>query len=612
MAKLEVEIGADKKDFDLKVKEVEKDIKELSQVKLERIKLGLDTKDINLNIKDAKKSLNDLKTSLKDTGQSFGQMGSKVQNGGNTLMQFSRIAQDAPFGIMGIGNNITATAESFSYLSASSGGAGNALKAVASSMLGTGGILLAVSLVTSALTYMSQNGITVGDVFKKLTGQFDEFANALSKAGEEAAKNASEQISSANAYVSAAKNINLSMSDRLLAVKKLQDEYPAYFGNLSKEQILNGDVRMAVEGVTAALIAKAKAAAFSSKIAELATEEFKLREQEAKQINEVNKAYTRVNSLLKDKSKLASEAGANIGSAYVSEKESLRDIQDNIRSNQTEQAKYTAEINKATAASLKLLTVTEKQAKAKKEKPSNVTPQVSSLQNNLQPSGLADTSNSKILNGGKDEFGNKTMSTGGAEFALAKVRATTQAVSEEYATLLQLARDFDAEANNLLTTSIASTFTSLGSAIGEALANGGNVFKAIGNTLLNSLGNFLSDMGALLIKYGTLAVVKGKLDLAILAGGPVSIGAGIAAIAVGVALSAAGSAISSKVQSGSSSGNSNISTGRDYSSPNTSGFGSSGSNSGTVVFEISGQSLIGVLSNTLDRNSRLGGALSIG
>jgi len=146
--KLEVQIGADITDFEKKIKEVEFDIKELSKVKLDRIKLGLDTREINAQIKDAKSNLTNLKTAVKDTGNAFQQAAPKIANGGNTLMQFSRIAQDAPFGIMGIGNNITATAESFSYLKQQTGSTGGALKALAGSIMGSGGILLGVSLLS--------------------------------------------------------------------------------------------------------------------------------------------------------------------------------------------------------------------------------------------------------------------------------------------------------------------------------------------------------------------------------------------------------------------------------------------------------------------------------
>lgn len=165
---------------------------------------------------------------------------------------------------------------------------------------------------------------------------------------------------------------------------------------------------------------------------------------------------------------------------------------------------------------------------------------------------------------------------------------------------------FNDSMNELIGGSITDTFGRLGDAIGEALAAGGNVFESIGQSLIASLGKFLSDMGGLLIKYGTLAVAKGKLDLAILAGGPIAIGAGIAAIAIGVALKAAGAAIGSAATGGSSSSSSSSDN---YGSRTSTISTSSGG--GTYVFEIAGTKLVGVLKNTLDRNRALGGSLSI-
>ena len=179
-------------------------------------------------------------------------------------------------------------------------------------------------------------------------------------------------------------------------------------------------------------------------------------------------------------------------------------------------------------------------------------------------------------------------------------------------------QEFNLAANELITNSITNTFGQLGSAIGEALATGGNVLKSIGVTILQGMGKFLSDMGGMLIKYGTLAILKGKLDIAILTGGPVAIGAGIAAVAVGIALKAAGAAIGSAATSGggSSRSSSRASEGGSSSSSSngrsraSSGF-SSGGDLQNVVFELQGTKLIGVISNTLRQNRSLGGGLGL-
>jgi TP901 family phage tail tape measure protein len=170
----------------------------------------------------------------------------------------------------------------------------------------------------------------------------------------------------------------------------------------------------------------------------------------------------------------------------------------------------------------------------------------------------------------------------------------------------EMLQQFEQDVNNLVMGSVVGTFSSLGDAIGDALANGGNVFQAIGQSLLASMGKFISEMGGLLVQYGTMAVLKGKLDLAIATGGPVAIGAGIAAIAAGIALKAVGSAIASRAQSGfggggGAVGSSSVNTPQSNISSNT--FVSNENNE--VVFRISGNDLVGVLNRNNNQNARL-------
>ena len=605
MAGLEISIGADSSDLQKKIKEAELALKELSQVKLERIKLGLDTKEINGNIASVKKSLNELKTVSKDTGSAIAGMAPRVASGSNALMQFSRIAQDAPYGIIGIGNNITATVEAFGYLKNSTGSTGGALKALAGSIMGSGGILLAVSLVTTAFTYMAQNGLSVGDVIDKMTGNFDTARKAMQDMNAEVAKNSQSQISSMNAYVSAAKNVNLSMNDRLIAVKKLQSEYPGYFGNLSKEQILNGNVAGAVRGVTQAIIAKAKATASVDKIVKLAEEEENIQSNIKNELAKVARGYQLnkkeafefAKAVLegRDAFKLLEPYKRRAGffdvANAVALNNTLSKLDNQLISNRTKQDKLTDSINESTAAYIKL--------EDKAVKATGTTKKAQEKYKNPNPNFNAGNG---FIGGGivNPNLGLITPDLGVDEAAIAANEKLRLALELQKKTI----EDFNKELGSIVTSETVNALAGIGESIGSALASGGNVIDAVGKSILGSMGSMLQELGKATIAYGVgLIAVKTAIK------NPTT------AIAAGVAMVALGSMISKSVAKSSSvvGGGGSVSTGASVSSPTSSTGSSSGGSSfqgGTVVFEISGQSLIGVLSNTLDKNRRLGGSLS--
>jgi len=148
--------------------------------------LKRDEKESTIATADLRKELSNLKREQKELGGSFDGTSKKTVNASNSLIQLSRIAQDAPYGFTAIVNNVTASGESLGYLITQAGGTKGALKALGASMLGSGGVLLALSLVTSGITYMIQNGISLDDILNKLTGSSDAYASALKKVNQEA------------------------------------------------------------------------------------------------------------------------------------------------------------------------------------------------------------------------------------------------------------------------------------------------------------------------------------------------------------------------------------------------------------------------------------------
>jgi hypothetical protein len=86
---------------------------------------------------------------------------------------------------------------------------------------------------------------------------------------KESNKQAGEDIAQLKVLTTVAQSETLSKKERLKAVDELQKQYPNYFGNLSKEQILYGDLSKVINEVNLALVARARAQAIEGKIAEI-------------------------------------------------------------------------------------------------------------------------------------------------------------------------------------------------------------------------------------------------------------------------------------------------------------------------------------------------------
>lgn len=95
-----------------------------------------------------------------------------------------------------------------------------------------------------------------------------ESQKQLNKINVEGQKNAVEEQLKLKTLLEIAKDTSLSYKERMIAVKELQDTYPAYFGNLKQEKILAGETRDAENELTQAILNRAKANAAVEKITE--------------------------------------------------------------------------------------------------------------------------------------------------------------------------------------------------------------------------------------------------------------------------------------------------------------------------------------------------------
>lgn len=93
-----------------------------------------------------------------------------------------------------------------------------------------------------------------------------EYDDAIQKTNDSVLANTITEQDNVKLLLSIAKDNTIAMNLRVEAVKKLQDEYPNYLGNLSKEAILTGEVTKEVDALNEALFNKALMEASAGKV----------------------------------------------------------------------------------------------------------------------------------------------------------------------------------------------------------------------------------------------------------------------------------------------------------------------------------------------------------
>ncbi len=172
------------------------------------------------------------------------------------LVNLGRVVQDAPFGFLGIANNLNPLVESFQRTGKAAGGFGGALKAMGKSLIGPGGIGLAISLVSSAL-------VLFGD---KLFGKSKE-AKALQEAIDQLAGSFAKEAVQLTTIVGLIKNQNTSNGDRAKALQFVNQEYGKYLKNLGIEKVDVNNLTQAYDALIDNLLRQAVVKGLQEEIA---------------------------------------------------------------------------------------------------------------------------------------------------------------------------------------------------------------------------------------------------------------------------------------------------------------------------------------------------------
>jgi hypothetical protein len=218
---------------------------------------------ITADNQQAVKNIQETVTATTKLGTAFKTLPSTSNQATNALTNLSRVAQDAPYGFIGIANNLNPLLESFQRLSKDAGGAGGALKAMASGLMGPAGIGLALGAVSSIIVAFGPKIADFINGTNEATKAEDKFAQSLSDARAEA----SETGIRLQAYLTITQNASVSDARRAEALKAVQNEL-GKVNSAYAATITNVDqARSAVDLYTKALVAQAITSRYIDEIA---------------------------------------------------------------------------------------------------------------------------------------------------------------------------------------------------------------------------------------------------------------------------------------------------------------------------------------------------------
>ena len=482
---------------------------------------------------------------------------------------FARIIQDAPFGIIGVGNNITQLAGSFQVLKNQTGSTGAALKSAFGSILSSGNALvLGISILTTAFTVLQMKGFFKSEeAAKSLNEQLDEYRenlDGITKATLEGTISAQKEISNLKLLQVQAENTNLSLEKRIAAVNDLRKLAPEYLKNLTDEQILTGNVGDAYKSLTNDILALAKAKAFSAQIDKNSADTLTLllqEEQRAIVISQKRQDQERARREDEQRRAIGTAAGG-FGSAAISEAAGIESqinklIDEQVKSSQqrvvlaeqnikleagivgfsSQGANFakvrTEETKKNVAANEELKRTFEDIQKIEVSRPAvSFEPTLPKRDKFELPEANLENIQSQIqaLNALNQALQGSGIGVEQFYAAIANGAAEGFTSLDSFIGRLAETQAFVNETFDILEKGAENTLGDMAFAIGDALASGGNVIKAAGGALLGGLAGILNQLGQLAIATG-LAVEGIKTALKTL-NPAVAIGAGVALIAL--------------------------------------------------------------------------------
>jgi hypothetical protein len=242
-------------------------------------KLSTEIKTADNTLRELKKQTEgkDLEGRLGDYGKLGGAIGSSFAAATAAIQLFGNGSEESLAAVTAAQNALTIAlstrgiAEGFVVVKTVANDI--ATKALAASTAATNSVTKAFYATLAANPYtaiLAAVGLLIG-VFAAFTSETKDATKAQKEFQDALNKDISKEITNFTVLADRVRNVNLTLESRKEAIEELRKIAPNYFKDLTDEQILQSDLKDAVNDVTEALIKQSTARALQSRVEETAT-----------------------------------------------------------------------------------------------------------------------------------------------------------------------------------------------------------------------------------------------------------------------------------------------------------------------------------------------------
>lgn len=481
---------------------------------------------LTAGVNTATGQLDKLGKSAEGTAPKIGRLADATRNYNAVGVNFARLIQDAPFGIIGVGNNITALAESFDQAK----NQGQSFTQILGGIFSAGNLLtLGVSALVTAYTFYSQSAEKTVDINEKL---------------DETYKDLTDTVEDAATKLSTLKFVNDIIIQQQDEVRKLNKDFSVF--SITAEEAVN------ITTDAFSKLNQTQLTGIKSTLSELANDNLKvvgnaldLTRKEAIKFIDGLKGNTAAFEALDPKVRDAVSGYNNLTQKVKVAGQQLdfyNEKQDKVDFRKEALEKYSDAWDEYNLR-LEESTILTDRVKEENEELSKKLEKINKAFFELPQKPIE----VKIKTEGIDleqDIPDQLPFLDQLETALNPKR---------FSEFEQRTAEFATTVRDLLQNNLANAFIDLGYTIGESLATGGNVIKAVGQSVLKSFGRFLGQFGEQLIAYGVATIAFGKASIG-LSNPFTAIPSGGLAIAAGVALTAISGIIGSLGKKGMGGG----------------------------------------------------------